>query len=160
MFTPSRFQGKTRTPKNFYNNFTSPDVIKKLFLMCAIFGVSLASCDKDEPQAPVKQHDTVYTFEDTNPSMAAFYPNPRNSLAKKSADSAEVRRVILRAVHNYSNIDKEGAEALVEVALKPIFALSPKFVGDNAPGAEFAFEEIDADVRQWLIDHGYKFKER
>jgi hypothetical protein len=108
---------------------------------------AMAACEKKDE--PIVQHDTVYKF--TNMDVSAFYP-AETSPAKASADSAEVRKVVLRATGSFNNFNANVIAIWIEGALKPIFALSPKITGDGT----FDFKSVAYADSIWLVQNGFK----
>jgi hypothetical protein len=83
-----------------------------------------SSCKKDDEEPPIKQHDTTYTFSKND--FSAFGSTIETSPIKKSVDSIEVRKIILKPVSSFSNFDVNGVNLVINSALRPAFALSPK----------------------------------
>jgi hypothetical protein len=78
------------------------NLLKKvlIYVLPAAMAVSaFTACDKDENE-PIVQHDTTYSWKTDESS--AFYPID-GSMAKKSADSVQVRYVIIKATGDFSN---------------------------------------------------------
>jgi hypothetical protein len=110
--------------------------------------LAFAGCKKDDPAPALQQHDTVYAFD----RLYWYDSLHENANIKASADSAEVRHVILRATGDWSNRNKLVCGALVQERLKPLFEYSAKMQGEGRLNF-FSTEPADS---LWLVQHGYE----
>jgi len=107
--------------RNILNNTT----LKKLGAMGLLIALpALNACNKKEDPKPA-QHDTTYILD--KPTLANFVSSTQ---AKASADSSQVRNVIIQTSENTWNMTNTAqGDAIVNSYLKPVFDVSPKVIG-------------------------------
>jgi hypothetical protein len=121
---------------------------KNIAFSVLLIALAIAACKKDDPAPALQQHDTVYAF-DTYQWGKVLYQNPNITA---SADSAEVRHVILRATGDWSTDNKIICKGLVQECFKPLFEYSAKMQGEG----RLNFESTEPADSLWLVQHGYE----